>query len=1010
MTIFMGSFKYLKMKGVPGRFPFFGLKLIFIFIYLFFTGFYSKIFSQEYFQQEVNYKIHVSLNDQLHELNAFEILEYINHSPDTLHFLYFHLWPNAYSNNNTSLARQLFQFYGKQRLFNDPELRGFIDSLDFEVNGKKVYWEILSDQPDICRINLEVPLLSGDSIRITTPFHVKIPKGVTSRMGHVGESYQISQWYPKPAVYDRAGWHPMPYLDQGEFFSEFGCFDVHITLPDNYIVGASGTLQNDREIEMLDKLSADTSWIKTSNDVEVNFPVSSKQMKTLHYTTDKIHDFAWFADKRFHVQKGKVKLPDSGREVTTMVLFTDEQAEFWVNALQYANEAIYWLSDKIGDYPYQSFTGVQSTLTSGDGMEYPGLAVISPVQDAYTLDEVITHEIFHNWFYSTIGSNERRYPFMDESITSAYTDKYLSDKYPGIKLWEVYVKNKKLAKFIQIDKMPIQRKQELEWLVQARNNLEQPINLPATEYTELNYTLIIYNKGAIAFNYLRAYLGDSVFDSVMQEYYRQWKFRHPQPEDLREVFETQSGADLTWFFVDLLGTTKRLDYKMVRLQNQQILIQNKGELVSPFLIAGISGDSIIFEKWVDGFEGQKWITLPSDDYSELIIDPGHVMPEIFRINNNIKKTGIFPRADPVQTQLLFSFDDPEKHTLIFMPVINWTQENGFMSGMAFHNGFIIPKPLEYIVMPFYAFGNSDLAGFGRIAYNITPYDKLIRLATISLEATQFGAPGNQNYRKLKTGMEINFRNEKMSHLLNHKLIGNYIITSNLFQIELHEKAGMNSFLQFEYFLKKTGQINPFTMLTSFESGKTYQKTSVEFKYRLSYWGKNHGLDVRFFTGGMLKTDSEIPFYAFSASGRSGRDQYLFQGTYPGRFNVFPENFFSRQMTLSEGGLVLPVNTGLGYSQWLFSLSFASNLPGRAARLPVKPFLNLLLNDHGLPTVQNSSFFYEAGLKAGIWDLFEIYIPLLVSKNIDSVSGTFKNRIRFVFSLDSFSSFKENNNR
>lgn len=984
--------------------------LHFIFIYLFFIGSYSEVLSQEYFQQEVNYKIQVSLNDQLHELNAFETLEYINHSSDTLHFLYFHLWPNAYSNNNTPLARQLFQGYGKKKLFNDPELRGSIDSLNFKVNGRKVRWELLPGQPDICRINLELPLISGDSLLITTPFRVKIPKGVTSRLGHIGESYQISQWYPKPAVYDRSGWHPMSYLDQGEFYSEFGGFDVRITLPANYIVGASGNLQTDSEIEMLETLAADTSWIKTGNSSKTGFPLSSKQLKTLRYTADKIHDFAWFADKRFHVQKGTVKLPNSGREITTMVLFTNKQADLWEDAIHYVGEAIYWFSAKIGDYPYQNFTAVQSALTSGDGMEYPGITVIGLADGAYSLDEVISHEICHNWFYSALGSNERQYPFMDESITSAYTDRYLHEKYPGKKLWEVYVKNRTLAEFIHIDKLPIQRIQELEWLVQARYNLEQPINLPAAEYTGLNYGLMIYNKAATAFNYLRAYLGDPVFDAAMQEYFRQWKSGHPQPNDLRVIFETQSGQNLNWFFTDLLGTTKRLDYKMVRFRNQQLLIKNKGELVSPLFIAGMTADSVFFEKWVDGFEGQKSIDLPPGDYSKLIIDPGHVTPEIFRMNNNIQKTSTFPKADPVKAQLLFSVDDPEKRTLLYMPVINWTRENGFMLGMAFHNGFTIPKPLEYVVVPLYAFGSSNLAGFARVAYNIAPYDNFIRLARISLEARQFGAPENQNYQKLKTGLELHFRNKEMTQPINHSVFANYIAASNLFQIELPEKAKMNSYFQFGYLLEKTRVINPFNMLVSFESGKKYQKTSLDLNYRLSYWGTNKGLDIRLFTGTMLKTDPEVPFYAFSASGRSGREQYHFEGTYPDRFSVFPENFLSRQMTLSEGNLVSPINNSLGYSRWLFSLSFTSNLPGNADRFPVKPFLNLLLNDHGSTTVQNSSFFYEAGVKAGIWDFFEIYIPLLVSKNIKSASGAFKNRIRFVFSIESISKLKLSENR
>jgi hypothetical protein len=269
--------------------------------------------SQDYFQQEVNYKINVTLNDRTHELSGYESVEYINNSPDTLRFLYFHLWPNAYSNNKTGLARQIFSIKGKGKLFDDPELNGFIDSLYFKIDGNEVQWDLLPESPDICKIIPGKPLKQGDTIFITTPFHVKIPKGVTSRLGHIGESYQISQWYPKPAVYDRSGWHQMPYLDQAEFYSEFGRFDVSITLPANYIVGATGNLQDAEEKKMLDILASDSTSVKTPDFTVSGFPPSSQQMKTLRYTDNNIHDFAWFADKRFHVLKGTVILPDSKR-------------------------------------------------------------------------------------------------------------------------------------------------------------------------------------------------------------------------------------------------------------------------------------------------------------------------------------------------------------------------------------------------------------------------------------------------------------------------------------------------------------------------------------------------------------------------------------------------------------------------------------------------------------------------------------------------------------------------
>ena len=960
---------------------------------------FPKTFSQRYFQQKVNYTIDVTLHDKSNELTAFEKMEYVNNSPDTLQFLYFHLWPNAYSGNNTDLAKQIFVIKGKERLFNDPELRGFIDSLNFKVDNRQVQWKFLPDQPDICRLILNKPLAPGKSILISTPFHVKIPKGVTSRLGHIGESYQISQWYPKPAVYDNTGWHQMPYLDQGEFYSEFGTFDVRITLPENYIVGATGNLQNKHEAEMLDKIAADTSWISTSDKDKVEFPASSLKTKTLHYLGNNIHDFAWFADKRFHVLKGKVILPSSGKVVTTWLMFTNQQSDLWKNAIPYINHAILDLSGWIGDYPYNSFTAVQSALNAGLGMEYPGVTVIGVTKDAYSLDKVIAHETCHNWFYGALGSNERRYPFMDEGVTTSYEMRYLAKRYPEKKLWENYFTKESQAKFFHLDKISEQRTMEFEWLVSARNNLEQPVNLGSTDYDATNYNLIPYNKAALGFNYLRAYLGDSLYDSIIHNYYHLWKFKHPQPGDLSKVFESRTNKDLSWFFDDYIGTIKQLDYKIIRYNNQRLLIKNEGELASPILISGLNHDSVTFDKWVDGFKGQKWIELPEGDFTEIKIDRNHVMPELFRSGNTIRTTGILPKADPVMPQLLFTLEDPEKHTVMYIPAVNWNRENGFMIGLAVYNGIIIPKPFEYLFIPFYTFNNSKLEGYGKVSYNITPYDNFIRLAKISLEGTQFGAPGNQDYHKIMAGLDINLRPDKVTNPLRQKVYGRYILASDLSQIENLEKVNLNSYIQLGYNLQNIRLVNPYDLLVSVESGKSYQKATVEFNYKKSYNGSNNGLEIRLFAGTMLSNTSSNSFYSLAPSGRSGTDQYLYEGTYPDRFGVFPTSFWSRQMTISEGGMVSPLNDKLGYSNRLISLSLSSNLPGKIGRIGIKPFVNFLLNDHGISPANNSPLFGEAGIKVGFWNIFEIHFPLLVTSNVQSIAGPLNNRIRIVFNLD-----------
>ena len=962
---------------------------------------YITALSQEYFQQEVNYCIYVTLDDRKHELNGFESIEYINNSPDTLWFIYFHLWPNAYSENKTELARQLFSLNGKSRLFNDPELKGFIDSLDFKVDDITVQWDLLPGLPDICKIILNRPLCSSDTIVLTTPFHVKIPKGVTSLLGHIGESYNISQWYPKPAVYDRSGWHQMPYLDQGEFFSEYGNFDVSITLPANYIVAATGNLQNDEEKLMLDILSEDDSWMQISNSEETDFPPSSEKMKTLRYTENNVHDFAWFADKRFHVMKGNVKLPDSGREITTWAMFTTQEGWLWRYAIPYINISIEYFSKLIGDYPYDSYTAVQSVLSGGAGMEYPGLSVIGLTKDPYLLEAVIAHEICHSWFYSALGNDERRFPYLDESIVGSYESRYMEQRFPGRKLWEFYPRMKKPAAFFCVDEIPVQRKEETEWLIRARNNSEQPINLAAPGYSRIDYNIMVYNKGAQGFTMLRSYLGDTQFDSVMHEYYCTWKNRHPGPDDLRTIFESRSGKDLSWFFDDFLGTTKRLDYKMIRLENNQMLISNQRELSAPLLIADMSGDSILSVKWEDGFVGKKWISTSYGSHSEIKIDPEHRMPELIRLNNNIRTSGIFRKRDYVKPGFLYTYEDPDKRSVIFTPAIDWNSTDRFMAGMAIHNGMILPKPIQYIALPFYKFSDPGLVGYGKISFSVIPYNNIIRTAKLTLEGSQFGAPGEQNYKKAKVGLDIFLRSGSGLNPVNQKVTGYYIAATDIGEIELLIKAKMRSFFQLGYMWERRGIINPFNILVSLESGKSYQKTSFEMNYKYSYYGMNNGLEIRLYAGTMLKNQSDDPYYSFSPSGRGGRELYLFPGIYPDRFGIFPESFFSRQMDMGEGGLVTPIYNSLGFSRSVYSISLTSTLPGKTSFIPVKPFFTLLMNDYNDVLPEEFPLFYEAGFKAGLWNFFEVYFPLLVSDNIKSQSATLRERIRFVFKLDIF---------
>ena len=170
----------------------------------------NKALNGLYFQQDVKYKINVTLDDRSHYLRGEEELYYKNNSPDTLRALYFHLWPNAYSNDQTVLAKTYYNDGDKRFINAIPNGLGFIDSLDFNVDGSSVRWELLTDTPDVARLTLHQPLLPGNSLQVRTPFRIKIPDASISRFGHTGQAYFVTQWYPKPAVYDDGGWKYFP--------------------------------------------------------------------------------------------------------------------------------------------------------------------------------------------------------------------------------------------------------------------------------------------------------------------------------------------------------------------------------------------------------------------------------------------------------------------------------------------------------------------------------------------------------------------------------------------------------------------------------------------------------------------------------------------------------------------------------------------------------------------------------------------------------------------------------
>lgn len=1008
------------------------IKRIIIFISFLFCV-YAHSFAQEnYFQQEVNYKINVTLNDITHELSAFEKIQYINNSKSTLDFIYFHLWPNAYKNNETALAKQLLESGETKMYFAKPNELGYIDSLNFAVNGQSIKWEFDKEHIDICKLILNTPIKPGDTISITTPFHVKLPSAKISRLGHIEQAYAITQWYPKPAVFDRDGWHPMPYLNQGEFYSEFGAYDVKITLPKNYVLAATGDRIDEAEEEqwLLSKVEESKQLLNQKKYSKDNsFPASEKELKTIQFKQYRVHDFAWFADKRFHVLKGNLVLPRSGKEVDTWAFFTNSEPELWKKSIEYINDATLFYSEMNGDYPYNHVTAVDGTISAGGGMEYPNITIIGESGNAFTLETTIMHEVGHNWFYGILGSNERDYPFMDEGLNSFYEMRYIRAKYPNQTLAGL-VGRDSTFKFFGLNKFKHKSEYEFAYLLSARKNLDQPIATAAKDFTDYNYGAIVYSKSALAFDYLMNYLGKEKFDEAMRFYFNEWKFEHPTPEDLIKTLQYYLNADLHWFVNELIITNKKLDYKVLDHKqlddhSHAVLVKNNNKLLGPVSISGIKDGKLVGTVWYNGFKGKKVFEFPPADIDEFKIDYEEFMPDVKRKNNNIRTHGIFRKTDPVRFNFIGKLDNPNYTQINYLPILGYNEYNKFMLGMAFYNYSFLQKKCEFTFAPMYAFGSNTPVGFADFNKYFTPNNNLFQQITLNAKAKSFAynhintkyfneanttniKSFNLNYYKISATLDFEIKKQNPRSCISQHIgytNNNLFVDNDIYKINTTDSSKSSVITQnkttiinnFYYTLQNKRAINPFNLKFNFQHNDKFGKISTELNYSVTLKNKN-SLDFRLFAGAFVfGNTADKGAYRFRMSGFNGSQDYLFDYNFIGRneTNGVP----AAQFTENDGAF--KIWTPLGQtSKWLVALNIKSPKVGK---LPLKLYADIGTSEFN-ESLFKDKFLYNIGADICLWkDIFEIYIPFVYSKDIKTSleannKAGFFDTIRFTLNL------------
>ncbi len=594
----------------------------------------------KYWQNKADYKINVSLDTVTHKVTGEVEITYTNNSPDNLKFLWLQLDQNIYKQSSRGSATTT-QTGGRwaNAKFTEGEV---IKSISAEVEGEKFTPEFLITDTRL-QVWLKQNLKTGKKAKINIAFAFIVPNRGTDRMGQLktknGIVYEVAQWFPRLCVYDDIqGWNTLPYIGAGEFYLEYGDFDFNITAPANLIVVGSGEMQNEKEVytaAQIDRLnnarnSDKTIIIRSAKEVTdiKSRPVGKLTWK---FKIQNARDVAWAASKAFVLDAARINLP-SGKKALALSAYPVESIKKngWQRSTEMVKASVEHYSKMWYEYPYSAAINVAGVV---GGMEYPGIVFCSYEDAGASLWGVTDHEFGHTWFPMIVGSNERKYAWMDEGFTTF------------INGFSTKAFNK--GEFADFSFFPAGESAPYVFTEEM-----DPIMTKPDVVQQENLGVVAYDKPSIMLNVLRnVVIGPQRFDKAFREYIERWAFKHPTPWDFFHTMENVVGEDLSWFWRGWVINNWKLDQavKGVEYNNNKpeegaaITILNLDQMVMPvdILIKETNGKEqriiLPVEVWQRGAE---WtFTVPTTSrVTAVVLDPDKKLPDMNRQNNSSKKT------------------------------------------------------------------------------------------------------------------------------------------------------------------------------------------------------------------------------------------------------------------------------------------------------------------------------------------------------------------------------------
>jgi len=897
----------------------------------------------------------VAINVQDKTVSVFQELTFNNQSTDTLSSILLNDWNNAYSSENSLLAKRFSDEFSRSFYLANDKAKGFTKNISlFDENKSFLIWN-RDEAVDLIELKLNDKLAPNQKIKLYLTYTIKVPSDEFTKygFGNYG-NINFKNCFLTPARYENHSFVKYSNANLDDIANGLSDYDIEIKIPLNF------------------ELTSDLNEIEKTR---------TKENSIYHFSGKNRLDFSLFLEPVSSFYSFK----NSSVEVVTNLR---ESKLDNIHRAIVIDRIVNFVNSELGDYPHKKITVSQVDYERNPFYGLNQLpSFISPFPDEFLYELKFLKTYLNNYLRNTLNIDVRKDNWIFDGFQVYIMMQYIEKNHPEAKMMGNLSRMKVLKSYNLIN-LDFNEQYSYYYMLMARKNLDQPLGESKENLIRFNEKIASKYRAGLSFKYLDNYLEKDIVPATIKQFYDINKQKQASRALFEEVLKKNAGKNIDWFFKTIIDSRAIIDYKFSDFSKTKdsvsFTIKNKTGTTVPIPVYGVKKNEIIFKKWYDGIENDSTFTLERKNADKIVLNYKNEVPE-YNLRNNWKSLkGFSPTNRPIKFAFMKDLEDPYYNQILYVPMLAYNLYDGISPGIRFHNKTILDKPFTFDINPSYSSKTNMLIGNFSLGVNQNYRDSRLYNVRYTMNGSYFHYAQDATYLKLNPAVIMNIRDPNFRDNRKQAIVFRYNIVDKERSKIINDTNENYSVFNVKYFNTKTEVTNHLNFNSDIQFSSGFGKLAGEVQYR-KLFNSNRQINLRLYAGAFTYNDNKTSSYNF---GVYNPNDYLFEYNLFGRSET--TGLFSQQFILAEGGFKSKIVPS-SINQWITTTNVSFNVWNW---IEVYGDFGLVKNRFTQP-----EFLYDSGIRLNlVTDYFELYFPVYSNLGWEIAQHNYSEKVRFVITL------------